>query len=132
MALVKPLQPHFFANVVVNYTLFPIPLPLPMKRWFQLPHREEKDQDRGNGGSQRVSKRCRRRTLGLVYERLIAEKECGPSLGLFKFDNLPSYRVPGILSSRLNGVPPTPLPPSDCYSPLWVQGGRHTRLRGRR
>jgi hypothetical protein len=40
------------------------------------------------------------------------------------------YRVPGFLSSHPNWVPPPPSAARECCSsPLWVQGGRHTRLR---
>jgi hypothetical protein len=38
--------------------------------------------------------------------------------------------VPGFLSSRPNWVPPPPHPQGSYDSPLWVQGGRHTRLWG--
>jgi hypothetical protein len=41
------------------------------------------------------------------------------------------YRVPGILSSRPNWVPPTPPARECCPSTLFVQKGRHTRFLGR-
>ncbi len=37
------------------------------------------------------------------------------------------WRVPGFLSICLNWAPSSA---SECCSPLWVQEGRHTRLRG--
>jgi hypothetical protein len=40
------------------------------------------------------------------------------------------YRVPGLLSSRPNWVPPTPSPARECCSPpLWIQGGRQSHFR---
>ncbi len=43
------------------------------------------------------------------------------------------YRVPGFLYSCPNMAPPpsTYLSASECWSPLWVQGRRHIRLRER-
>ncbi len=38
--------------------------------------------------------------------------------------------VPGFLASRPNWVPPSPHPQANVAPPLWVQGGRHTRLLG--
>jgi hypothetical protein len=44
---------------------------------------------------------------------------------------LTEYRVPGFLYSRPNRVPLPPSPQeSVAPSHLWVQGGRHTHLRG--
>ncbi len=40
-------------------------------------------------------------------------------------------RMPGFLSSRPNRIPPPPHPQASIAPLLWVQGGRHTRLRRR-
>jgi hypothetical protein len=47
----------------------------------------------------------------------------------FKYSVL--NRVPGFLSSHPNWVKPPPHPQESVAPHLWVQGGRHTRLRER-
>jgi hypothetical protein len=51
--------------------------------------------------------------------------------GPFSFNSTTEARVPGLLSSRPHWVPPPPQLQKSVASPLWIQGGRHTRIRMR-